>query len=142
MDAATLDQRLSDTLRERGQRVTSQRLVIHRVLHELGRHATAEDVLGAVADRLPGVSLPTVYATLDLLEELGTVRRVAIPGGPALFDPRTAPHHHLVCRGCGRTEDLDADVDLTPAMRAAGRQGFDARHAEVVVSGLCERCRP
>jgi Fe2+ or Zn2+ uptake regulation protein len=141
MDAAILDRELSDALRRRNQRVTSQRLVIHRVLHELGRHATADDVLAAVADRLPGVSLPTVYATLDLLEELGAVRRVAVPGGPALFDPRTAPHHHLVCRACGRTEDLDADVDLTPALRAAGRHGFDARHGEVLVSGLCARCR-
>ena len=102
MSVASHDQQLSAALRERGQRVTSQRLVIHRVLRELGAHATAETVLAAVADRLPGVSLPTVYATLDLLEELGAVRRVAVPGGPALFDPRTDPHHHMVCSVCGR----------------------------------------
>src|SRR3954452_2740040 len=97
-----LDEDLGAVLRERGQRVTSQRLVIHRVLHELDAHATADDVLAAVADRLPGVSLPTVYATLELLDELGLARRVAVPGGPALYDPRTAPHHHLVCARCGR----------------------------------------
>lgn len=135
-----LDQQLSDDLRARGQRVTSQRLIIHRVLHELDTHATAEDVLGAVARRLPGVSLPTVYATLDLLEDLGAVRRVAVPGGPALYDPRTAPHHHLVCRECGRAQDVDAEVELAPVLRAARRQGFATRHAEVVVAGLCDRC--
>ena len=135
-----LDQQLSDALRARGQRVTSQRLVIHRVLHELDAHVTAEDVLGAVAHRLPGVSLPTVYATLELLENLGAVRRVAIPGGPTRYDPRTAPHHHLVCRECGRAQDVDAAVELAPVLRAARRQGFATQHAEVVVAGLCDRC--
>jgi Fe2+ or Zn2+ uptake regulation protein len=136
----TLDQELSDLLRARGMRVTTQRLVIHRVLHELGTHATAESMQAAIADRLPGVSLPTVYATLDLLEELGAVRRVAVPGGPALYDPRTAPHHHLVCRRCGTAEDLDAPVELAPVLAAAAAQGFEARHAEVVVAGLCSAC--
>jgi Fe2+ or Zn2+ uptake regulation protein len=138
--ATDLDHQLGAALRERGQRVTSQRLVIHRVLQELDAHVTAEAVLAAVADRLPGVSLPTVYATLDLLDELGMARRVAVPGGPALYDPRTAPHHHLVCAGCGRVEDVDAPVDLATVVQAAAGRGFEPRHAEVLVTGLCAGC--
>src|SRR4051794_22539370 len=112
-----LDTRLSAALRDRGQRVTSQRLLIHRALHERDRHVTAEEVLGAVADRPPGGWLPTGYATPDLCEELGVVRRVAVPGGPALFDPRTTPHPHGVCTVCGRVVDLDLAVDLARAER-------------------------
>src|SRR3954453_23870518 len=108
--ATDLDSRLGAALRDRGQRVTSQRLVIHRVLHDLAGHVTADDVLSAVSDRLPGLSLPTVYATLELLEDLGMAGRVAVPGGPARYDARTAPHHHLVCARCGRVDDLEADV--------------------------------
>ena len=67
---------LCAALRERGQRVTPQRLTIARVVRELDTHVTAEQVLTAVSDRLPGVSLPTVYATLELLEELGSVRQI------------------------------------------------------------------
>ena len=140
MTVADLDTELTAALRERGMRVTSQRLIVNRVLHERARHATAEEVLAAVAERLPGLSLPTVYATLDLLQELGAVRRVAVPGGPTLYDPRTAPHHHMVCERCGRAEDVEADVDLAGALRAAGGHGFDARHAEVVVTGVCAAC--
>ena len=135
-----LDTRLSTALRERGQRVTSQRLVIHRTLQELDRHVTAEEVLSAVGDRLPGVALPTVYATLDLFEDLGVLRRVAVPGGPTLYDPRTAPHHHGVCTQCGRVQDLDLDVDLAGAVDAAGGVGFRAHHAEVVLTGVCAGC--
>ena len=131
---------LTTALRERGLRVTSQRLVINHVLNEIGDHATAEDVLAAVADRLPGVALPTVYATLDLLEDLGAVRRIAVPGRPVMYDPRTQPHHHSICRECGRVEDLDVTVDIAPAVGAATAQGFEARHAEVLVAGLCAAC--
>ena len=138
--ARNLDERLTEALRERGLRVTAQRIVINRVLHELYEHVTAEEMLQAVAERLPGVSLPTVYATLDLLEDLGQVRRVAIPGGPALYDRRTVPHHHMVCRSCGRAEDIDVDIDLEGALRSARRRGFESRDAQVLVSGLCAEC--
>jgi Fe2+ or Zn2+ uptake regulation protein len=126
-------------LRTRGRRVTSQRLVIHRALLELDRHASAEQVLAAVQPRLPGLSLPTIYATLELFEELGVVRRINAPG-TVLYDPRPAGHHHLVCRRCGAVHDLDAAIDVSPALRAGRRRGFTGEHAEVVVSGLCARC--
>ena len=134
------DARLSDELRRRGQRVTSQRLVIHRALRELDRHVTAEQVLDAVRPRLPGVSLPTVYATLELLEVLGTVRRVSRAHGPTLYDPRADPHHHLVCRQCGRVEDFDAAIDLGAATAAAVEEGFSPDRSELVVSGRCAAC--
>src|SRR3954454_3613842 len=88
---------LCTALRERGQRVTPQRLTIARVVREMNTHVTAEQVLQAVSARLPGVSLPTVYATLDLLEELGSLRRVTVQGGAVLYDPELGQHHHAVC---------------------------------------------
>jgi Fe2+ or Zn2+ uptake regulation protein len=131
---------LTETLHARGMRVTPQRLVIHEALARLDRHATAEQVRDAVAERLPGVSLPTVYATLELLEELGLVRRVRAGSGALLYDPRTTPHQHAVCRSCGAVEDLDVALDASNALDAAGRAGFRAEAAETVVSGVCARC--
>ena len=139
-DTFTPDSELAASLRSRGQRVTSQRLVIHAALRELGRHATADEVLNAVSPRLPSVSLPTIYATLELLEELGVVRRVQAGPGPALWDPRTEAHHHLVCRRCGTVEDVEGDVDAAPPLAAARRAGFAPETVELVVSGLCARC--
>lgn len=133
------DERLVAALHGRGQRVTSQRLVIHRLLRDLDRHATVEEVLGLAAERLPGVSLPTVYATLDLLADLGVARRVSV-GGPVLYDPRTEDHAHVRCRACGRVEDLDVTIDAQPALAAARAAGFAADAAQVVVEGLCDRC--
>jgi Fe2+ or Zn2+ uptake regulation protein len=136
---AAAESDLVAALRERGQRVTSQRLVIGRLLRELDRHVTAEEVLRRASEQLPGVSLPTVYATLDLLAELGVARRVSV-GGPVLYDPRTGDHAHLRCRVCGRVEDLEISVDTARALRAARATGFDAEGAELVIEGRCANC--
>jgi len=139
MDAMADDQ-LSTALRERGMRVTPQRVVLHRALLELDRHVTADELLDAVGDRLPNVSLPTIYATLDLLEELGMVRRVQ-RAGTTLFDPRTDAHHHLICTTCGSIEDLDSALDTAMLERAAARRGFEHERIEAVVHGRCAACR-
>src|SRR5256885_17260301 len=97
---------LPELLHSRGLRVTAQRVVINDALRAVGRHLTADQVRDAVQERLPGVSLPTVYATLELLGKLGLVRRVHTPTA-LLFDPRTDEHAHALCRRCGRVEDLD-----------------------------------
>ena len=134
------DEELTERLRERGLRATSQRLVMHRLLRERNRHLTAEELLAETSSRLPGVSLPTVYSTLELFEEMGVVRRVNGGGGTLLWDTRADDHHHLVCRRCGRVEDIDTPFDLSSARRSAKRAGFMPDRAEVVVSGLCSDC--
>jgi len=140
-DTVIAEQDLTAQLRSRGQRVTSQRLLIHRALRDLDRHVTADQVLDAVRPSLPGVSLPTVYATLELFEELGAVRRISRAHGPALYDPRADAHHHLVCTTCGRIDDFEAEVDLGSVASAARRRGFRATRSEVVLSGTCSDCR-
>src|SRR4051794_8569329 len=116
------DTQLEQALHERGLRVTPQRVLISRALRELDRHVSADEVLGAVSERLPNASLPTVYATLELLGELGMVRRVSAGPGAALYDPRTDTHQHLVCSNCRRVEDLDVKVETAAALRAARRR--------------------
>jgi Fe2+ or Zn2+ uptake regulation protein len=135
------EQELKQTLRERGLRVTPQRILIYRALIDLGRHATADEVLARVEPQLPNASLPTVYATLELLEELGVAHRVPAGTGATLWDPRSELHHHLVCRSCDTVEDLDAKVETAGAFRAARRRGFLPDGSELIVTGLCERCQ-
>lgn len=138
---AKTDTQLADLLRSRGYRVTPQRIAIHQLLREQDRHLTAEQVHAAVTERLPGTSGPTIYATLDLLAELGLVRRIDAGTGAMLYDSRAEAHHHAVCRRCGRVEDLEArQADAAGVMRAAARSGFEAQQVEVVVSGLCAGC--
>jgi Fur family ferric uptake transcriptional regulator/Fur family peroxide stress response transcriptional regulator len=134
------DAELAALLRDRGLRATSQRVVMHRLLRDRDRHVSAEELLSEASERLPGVSLPTVYATLELFEQLGIVTRVNGGGGTLLWDTRPEAHGHMICRRCGRIEDLEVSLDLGRASRSAARAGFDPDRAEVVVSGLCASC--
>src|SRR3954469_20314203 len=111
--ADRLDTELIAALRERGARVTLARLLVHRHVRAGEGHVTAEQIHAA----LPTLSPATVYSTLELLEELGFVRRLSPPRGLAVYAPRTQPHHHMICRSCGRMEDLDATVDASLAER-------------------------
>jgi len=129
-----------ERLRRSGHRATAQRLVAFRVLRQLNRHVTAEEVQTAVAERIPNVALPTIYATLELLEQLGLIRRIATVGGTAVYDPVQEQHHHLLCSTCGGMQDLPGDFDLQPARDAAAAAGFRAGSLDVVVRGVCGRC--
>jgi len=133
-------QDLIDILHRRGQRATPQRNVILAELRRRGRHATAEEIHGAVRDALPGTATPTVYATLELLVALGLARRIDTGLGAALYDARTEPHQHMVCRGCGSVEDLDGQLDVSGLLRAAAGVGFQAEGAELVILGVCSSC--
>jgi len=126
-------------LRARELRVTPQRLAIFSALQALGRHATAEEVLERVHGTVPGVSLPTVYAGLELLADIGLATRVHA-GRAVRYDPRVDPHHHFVCDVCGTVSDLDTDVDVEPALAGLRAAGAQPAGAEVLVRGRCAAC--
>src|SRR5436190_1824295 len=117
------DQALSELLRDRGQRVTSQRLVINRFLDEHQGHLTAEQVLAGVADALPGTALPTVYATLELFEELG---------GRA-DDPVVADRAGRVRRRRFEALRRDAVGDLADGVRDPVAVDVLVRHRDLLV---------
>jgi Fe2+ or Zn2+ uptake regulation protein len=134
------DQRLTARLRERGYRVTPQRLVTYRVLCQLSGHVTGEELQAAASRLLPNVALATIYTILALLVDLGLVRRIATGGGTAIYDAMIEPHHHLICTTCGMIADLPAMVDLAPAWKAAAAADFEAASVDVVVHGRCAGC--
>jgi Fe2+ or Zn2+ uptake regulation protein len=137
---AELDAELVAALRERGQRVTMPRLVVHRLIRHGGGHVTPEQVHAALTPEHPGLSPATIYSTLELFEELGLVRRVSTPRGGTLYDARADQHHHVICRVCGRVEDVDAPVDTRAAEAVAAAAGFAVDHGQLALTGICRDC--
>ena len=126
------DQHLVEALRARGQRVTLPRLMVHRFVASAPQHVTAEDV----HSELPSLSFGTIYSTLELLEELGLVRRVSTLEGRAVYDSRTEAHGHAVCRRCGKLFDLDPGE-----VASAAPAGFSVEQTTIQIVGLCADCR-
>ena len=76
------------------------------------------------------------------LAEAGLVRRLHADGSAARYEARVGDnHHHLVCRGCGHTVDVDCVVGDAPCLQPSESHGFAVDEAEVVFWGLCRQCR-
>jgi Fe2+ or Zn2+ uptake regulation protein len=141
VDDTALDQELIAALRSRGQRVTLPRLLVHRHIRRSPTHVTPEQLHAELAPRLPSLSPATIYGTLELLDDLGFVRRVSTPRGGTVYDSRVDEHHHVICRSCGRIEDVEAPLDTAAVEQAARAAGFRVDHRQLAVSGLCADCR-
>jgi Fur family ferric uptake transcriptional regulator len=131
----------ADLLREQGLSVTAQRLaVIHAVTKR--PHSTADQVAAAATAELGAVSRQAVYDALAVLAEKGVLRRIQPMGSPARYETRVGDnHHHLICRSCGRVEDVDCAVGAAPCLTAADAHGYAVDEAEVIYWGRCARCR-
>jgi Fur family transcriptional regulator, stress-responsive regulator len=128
-------------LREVGLRVTAPRVAVLDVL-VLNPHATVDLVAREVRARLGSVSTQAVYDVLGACVEAGLVRRIEPAGSPALFETRTGDnHHHMVCRVCGRTTDVDCASGSRPCLTPSDDAGYALDEAEVVFWGLCPGCQ-
>jgi Fur family transcriptional regulator, stress-responsive regulator len=128
-------------LRERGYRVTGQRLAVLRAVTG-APHLTADAVAATVRAELGTISLQAVYDVLEVLENVGLIRRIQPAGSPARFEARVSDnHHHVICRVCGRTADVDCAVGFAPCLTAADDMGYDIDEAEVIYWGRCPECQ-
>jgi Fe2+ or Zn2+ uptake regulation protein len=132
-DPATVTQ----LFREQGLKVTPQRQAIFGIMHRSPGHMTANAVYQEARAEMETISLKTVYETLHSLVALGLVRQLDLGTGQVLFDASVTAHHHLVCNRCGRTEDVNLDVE---PLSEAQRHGFVVLQTEIVARGLCPRC--
>lgn len=126
---------------EAGLPVTIQRRAAFKALVRRLDHPTAEAIYKDVISELPGVSKATVYRALDNLVQLGLARKVHHEGSVARYDGNGERHHHLVCRSCGKIEDVTSDlVDAIPLPRVA-KERFEVHDFFVSLQGICHDCR-
>lgn len=131
---------LAVLLRERGLRVTGQRLAVLRAV-TTEPHTTAEAVADSVRAELGAISLQAVYDALNALVDVQLVRRIQPAGSPARFEARVRDnHHHLICRSCGQVADVDCAVGRAPCLDPVDDLGFEVDEAEVLYWGRCAAC--
>jgi Fur family ferric uptake transcriptional regulator len=128
-------------LRDAGLRVTAPRLALLRALEEYD-HPSVDDLVGIVRDRIGTVSTQAVYDALDAFVRAGLTRRIEPAGSPARFESRVGDnHHHVVCRHCGATADVDCAVGRRPCLTPKEAHGFVVDEAEVTYWGVCPGCQ-
>lgn len=131
---------LTATFREQGLKVTPQRQLLFRLLHDNESHPSADALFAVASSQMPGISLRTVYQTLSDLTAMGELQMLDLGTGATRFDPNVDEHHHLVCDACGDVRDVY--VDGVGALSLAGAEGFAVEAASIVFRGRCAVCAP
>ena len=101
---------LRQTLQENGHRYTDQRAAVFKHVARSRVHPTAEDVFLDVRTEVPGISLATVYKSLEMLVNCGLAKKLNLDDGSARFCGRTEPHHHARCLACGALSDVPGEL--------------------------------
>ena len=126
--------------REAGLKVTHQRIEIYRELMESHDHPSAELLHKRLADKMPTMSLDTVYRTLSTLEQNGLVSRIQTAGSLARFEAVTTPHHHLICSKCNNVVDFHwSEFEAVTLPSPVGQWGR-ITSKNVVMYGICSDC--
>ncbi len=127
-------------LRRSGLKLTHQRLEIFHEVAKSVDHPDAETIFKGVRERVPTVSLDTVYRTLWLLHDLELLTTLGPPRGGVRFDANMSSHHHFVCTKCGMTRDLYGEefeqLKIPNEVKYLGR----VERTQVQVTGVCWRC--
>lgn len=121
-------------------RITRQRQAILDVLHDTRNHPTVDWIFEQVRERLPQVSLATVYRNLHQLAEAGMIQELSVGGGVCRFDADTSVHYHVRCLKCGRIDDLDLPTEEALMEAARPRTPFRLLTHHVEFLGLCPKC--
>jgi Fur family ferric uptake transcriptional regulator len=133
---------MENRLREAAERLTPQRKLIARILHEQGGHLSAEEIHDLGRRRQPRLSLATVYRTLKWLKEAGLVHELRLNGDYCRYEvDHEEAHQHMVCLGCGKIIEFVCDHCATVHSDLAHRHGFTITGVRVKLYGYCAECQ-
>ncbi len=129
-------------LRERGGRLTPQRLAMLRIIAKSEGHPSAEKIYDQIKADFPTTSLATIYKTLSLLKDMDEVLELNFAGMGSRYDGnKPYPHPHVICTKCGQILDPEftAMAELTQVM--AQQTGYEITHHQLNFFGLCPKCQ-
>ena len=130
---------LSARLRDKGLRVTQQRVAVLEFLLSTPQHPTADEVGAAVNRLVPTASRASVYNVLHSLKECGLIDELVLGDAVARYDANLDRHHHFICRACGMVEDVPFET-FQEAPRPRLAAGHTVEDYTVTLRGVCPRC--
>ena len=129
-------------LRQRGHRITPQRLAVLKILAESEDHTSVEAIYRQVKQDFPTTSLATIYKTVTLLKELGEVLELGFSDWGSRYDGnRPFPHPHIICTKCGAIMDPDFASMGEMTQEMARQSGYQITHHRLDFFGLCPCCQ-
>jgi len=128
-------------LKERSLRMTRQRQMILEELRATNQHPSADDLHGRVKEKLPRISLGTVYRNLEILSALGEIQTIALAGSLKRFDGISQNHYHMRCMHCGRLVDAPMEVIDSLERVLQEKTEFRILTHQLEFAGICPACQ-
>ena len=138
--AEKIKRELINGLKEKGYRLTSQRLGIIDLLSKETTHPGAVDILKKVWEKNPQISMSTVYYTLDILKKEGLIRELEFYDRENRYEVNVSNHLNLICMKCGTIEDFNQDLPVS-AQKVEKETGFMPFQLRFEYYGYCKKCK-
>lgn len=120
--------------------LTKQRQAVLRAIRESDKHLTANEVFDDARRLLPGISVATVYNSLNFLKKKGLIGELQFGTNAKLYDRKLTQHDHAICNNCGKLVDLEMSLSNELLEEAAAKSKFEAESIELTLRGLCPEC--
>jgi Fur family peroxide stress response transcriptional regulator len=133
-----------DLCAEHGIAVTHQRQVLYETMQSMYGHPSPEEVFASVKERIPSISLATVYKNIHLFVESGVFRELSIHHGTLRVEMNKHPHHHMVCSVCKTVRDLPEEDEMRLGLQMPTEilpGGFIVERISMDVIGVCPDCQ-
>jgi Fe2+ or Zn2+ uptake regulation protein len=131
-------ERLKAILKEKSLKPTYQRLKILEYLsNHRDKHPTVEMIYEALANKIPTISMTTVYNTLNAFQNKGLVNPITITGTEVRYEFFTSPHHHFLCKKCGKIIDIDIKCPIGDKEEIYGHRIDEFQR---YIKGVCKYC--
>jgi Fur family peroxide stress response transcriptional regulator len=135
------DQELFDLFREKGFKVTTQRLAIYKYIISRDDHPTTDQIYEALKEEHPTISLVTIYKTLHLLKQLGLIQELGFNEGSIRYDPNMQPHINMVCTECGHIDDYESETFTSHWKELISQLNFKPKGQRIDLYYECEKCK-
>ncbi len=121
-------------------RMTHQRRVILQELRNVQSHPTADDIYIMVRKTMPRISLGTVYRNLEILSEIGLIKKLVGCGSQRRFDGDIENHYHIRCVKCGKIDDLPEEIVTRMEIDRDRIHGYSVLDHTIQFNGVCSEC--
>ena len=129
-------------LNRAGMRVTHQRALILEIIRQELGHLNADEIYRRAREKLPRLSLSTVYRALQRLKQMDLIEELHFDGDHHYYESKASgEHHHLVCHGCGKVIEFTFPLSRHLKKQVPEANDFDVTEAEVRLTGYCAQCR-
>lgn len=118
-----------------------QRESILKIIKDSMDHPTVDYIYAEIKKEIPAISLATVYRNLNLLAEIGEIRRIETFDGATRFDYNTHNHYHFVCIKCNKVYDVPCDVAPELDSKVMELTGFKVLNHDISFQGICHECQ-